>query len=399
MKVMIMTDNPNIPTGMGRVGKELALGLQKRGYNVSYLGWFTPPWFENKLPIRLHKTNNNYYGADVFDDVVTKEQPDVVITVGDVWMIRHIKEQARTRQFFKWIGYTPIDGHAWHGGVPNSWIEVFESMDKVVAYTEYGKRKILHSIPELVDDIRVIPHGVDTKVFYPLPEEQIKKYRSEWGIGDAFIFLMVSRNQGRKNIPDFCKAWKKFKLKKGTEKCKFWPHMMFRDPMGWNLNEIFSIFSMWDDLYCFREVANAETNVELCGEDTLMKIYNACDCHVLLGGEGWGLPTLEAMACGRACINIDHSANTELTEGRGELVKVAHYATGIHSTERPYPDVDDLAQKMYEMYFNIEQRKRYEAKARTFAEKLTWDNALEMWDKLLKEVKNPLSHFKLDKVK
>ncbi|GAF99545.1 unnamed protein product, partial [marine sediment metagenome] len=54
MKVLIMTDNPNVPTGMGKVGRELALGLHKRGYKVAYLGWFTGSGIEEKMPFKVY---------------------------------------------------------------------------------------------------------------------------------------------------------------------------------------------------------------------------------------------------------------------------------------------------------------------------------------------------------
>ena len=389
MRCLIVTDSPLIPTGMGRVGREIALGLYKKGYDISYLAWFSSPHVEGNMPFKIHKTNNNYYGQDVFDSVIYEERPDVVITIGDIWMVSHIAN-TRSRGLFTWVMYSPIDGASYHGGVPNSWVDTFKNADVVVAYTEYGKKTILKSLPELENDIKVIPHGVDTNIYKPLPTEEVLKARLIAGVMNKVVFLMVARNQFRKNVPEFCKAWKMFKAGGRHEKAVFMPHMCFYDPMGWNLFEIFDIYDMKKSLVYFLAVANAESNIDLMPEKDLVSVYNICDVFVLISGEGFGLPTLEAMACGKPCIVLDHSANTELVQGRGELVKVGNYMTGKYSTERPYPDLVDLSNKMDILYRDDNLRKEYGQKALEFAKTLTWENAVNMWDDLLQDINNPL---------
>ena len=391
-KIMIMTDSPLISTGMSRVGREIALGLQRYGHHIVYLGWFSSPSLDNKMPFKLYRTNNMYYGQDAFDSVFLQEQPEIVLTIGDEWMVNYLNnpQYCSSRQFLKWIMYCPVDGASWNGGIPSTWYDTLRSADYLIAYTEYGRRKILHSLPELFGQVRVIYHGVDTDVFRPLDKNLIEQKRAEWGLKDKIVFLMVSRNQGRKNIPEFCKAWKKFKLQRGHENCKFWPHMNFSDAMGWNLKEIFTIYDMWKDITYFPDIADGSNNLATLPEDVLNLLYNVCDVHCLISGEGFGLPTFEAMACKKPVINLNHSANTEITEGRGELVKVKDYITGHHSTERPLPDIDDLVDKMHKLAINPELRQQYGEKGYKFAQKYTWRNVCKEWNELIKEIENPL---------
>jgi glycosyltransferase involved in cell wall biosynthesis len=52
----------------------------------------------------------------------------------------------------------------------------------------------------------------------------------------------------------------------------------------------------------------------------LVRLYNACDCFVFPSFyEGFGLPILEAMACGRAVACSNTSAMPEVAEGAGLL--------------------------------------------------------------------------------
>lgn len=396
-KILIMTDNANIPTGMGRVGREIALGLQRLGHEIIYLGWFSPTWLESTMPFRVYRTSNNYYGSDIFDRVVHDERPDVVLTVGDIWMVQYIADPnvCRSRPWFQWIGYVPIDGVALNGGVPNSWISVLDDMDVVVPYTEYGKEAIGKSLPHRLRSLKPIPHGVDTKVYHPLSDAERMDIRHGLGIrDDRIVFLTVARNQFRKNIPEFCKGWKLFRKDGAHEKAVFWPHMGFQDPMGWDLSEVFSIYDIGNDLMYFERVALGSNNVDLLPEAELMKLYNAADIFILMSGEGWGLPTLEAMACGKPCILMDHSANTELIGRgieRGLLVDVAGTMTGAHSTERPFPDLNHLVKQMSVLYEDAELRRVLGARAAEFAKSLTWDSAVLQWNHVVETVVNPLT--------
>lgn len=411
-KILVMSDSPNIQTGMGRVHKEIAGGLKKRGHDIESLGWFSSMSSPNEMPWPVHATRNQYYGSDVFDDIVRKVQPDIVLTIGDIWMIDYIADKSKcgTRKRFRWVGYCPIDGAA-HGEIlPPTWIPTFRDMDVKVAYTEYGRRIILNSMPDLVDEIKLIPHGVDTSVFHPLPKEEIDALRRTVGMDTVkpngevvrrVCYLLVARNQFRKNIPEIAKAWKKFSCNGERDDITFWPHMMFQDPMGWNLDEIFDIMGIRKTMVFFDKVAHAEANHKLLPSEDLNRLYNVCDVFLLLSGEGWGLPIVEAMACGKPVIALDHSASTELVKGRGELVKVGGYVTGKRCTERPIPDQECLVRAMDRMFKNPERRLKYGRAAIDFIQNgqaglyhgkgMSWDNACNQWDQLMKQIEHPLS--------
>jgi len=410
-RILVVSDHPGISTGMGRVHKEIAGGLHRRGHTVESLGWFMSNKKMEAMPWTVHGTQNNYYGSDVFDGIVSRFRPDIVITIGDCWMIRHIAETGcNTRKMFKWIQYVPIDGASLGDTLPPTWIPVFRDADVKVAYTEYGKRIILNSIPELKDEIQIIPHGVDTKVFRPLSKEQIQQLRlsvhidaitPEGKLKRRTCFLCVARNQFRKNIPEIAKAWKDFSNDGKRDDVVFWPHMMFNDPMGWNMDEVFDITGIRPTMLYFEHAAHAESGLKMMPEVDLNLLYNICDVFVLISGEGFGLPMVEAMACGKPVIALDHSASTELVKGRGELVKVGHYVTGKYSTERPYPDHECLVKAFGRMDKKQGRREDYGRAALKFVTEgdpdlyggkpLTWDAALDQWEKLVQRVMHPFS--------
>jgi glycosyltransferase involved in cell wall biosynthesis len=408
-RILTVSDNPSIRTGMGRVHKEIALGLHNRGHHVETLGWFSSLHLENKMPFRVHPTNNQYYGQDVFDDVVAAARPEIVITIGDPWMIAHISDSKRcyTRNRFQWLLYCPIDGATTEEKMPPTWNAILDDADRIIAYTEYGKRIMGNSIPHRLEDMRLIPHGVDTNVFYPISSEERTALRLgvkidrviDGKLKKRLVYLVVARNQFRKNIPEIAKAWAQFAP--DHPDALFWPHMVFQDPMGWNLDEVFDIVGIRKSMGCFDAIAHSPSQLHLMPDHDLNKLYNVADIFLLMSGEGFGLPTIEAMACGKPVILLDHSANTELGRGRGELVKVGHYNTGKYCTERPFPDRDDLAKAMDIMYQSEERRQMCGAAAHEFITRgdpnlyggnpLTWDAAVDEWDRLIYDVQHPLS--------
>lgn len=384
-----MTDSLNIPTGLGRVGRELATGLRNRGYDIGYLGWHHDTDATLKTPdgIKFWYTNNKLHGQDALDQVVNKFQPDVVLTIGDFWHLWYINDPnvCRTRRFFQWCGYIAVDGEPLNGGLPPGIIPIIEDVDLPVAYTDYAKNAVLKSCKdsETRQRIETIYHGVDTDMFKPNPAKRME-LRKKYGLEDKFMFLTVSRNQSRKNIPELFRAWKKFsEMPEFKDKVIFWPHMYFDDPMGWKIDDIMEIMKMRNNsIMYYDEVAHSDSELHLISDEALAEVYQIADAFILLSGEGFGLPTFEAMATKLPCILLDYAASSELgAEGRAELVRVENSFTwtGSQLTQRPIPDVDLVVQSMIKIYKDKPYRDGVAQKGYDFATKYTWKNVVDQW--------------------
>lgn len=400
MRIILMSDSVNLPTGMGRLTRELVTGLQKRGHEMGHLGWFQHSEVPVRTPegVRAWYTNNQHYGADVLDSVVNNFQPDVLLTIGDFWHLNYIADPniCRTRRFFQWCSYIPVDGEPINGGLPPSIKPIIEDIDIPVAYTDYAKNAVLKSIhdQETRNRIRTIYHGVDTKTFKPADKKRRAEIRAQYKIGDKFIFLTVCRNQSRKNIPELLRTWKRFsEMPENKDRVILWPHMYFDDPMGWKIDDLLEILSLRNNsIMYFDQVAHSGGEMFLLPDKQLAELYQIADAFILLSGEGFGLPTFEAMATGIPCILLDHSASAELgAEGRAELVPEGGSLTwtGGHLTQRPIPDFDKTLEAMQRILSNRPHRESIAKAGYEFATQYSWDVICDQWNSLFLEIEIP----------
>ena len=105
-------------------------------------------------------------------------------------------------------------------------------------------------------------------------------------------------------------------------------------------------------------------------EEDLLALYNACKLFIFPSWhEGFGLPALEAMACGRAVIGANTSSIPEVIGRRDALFD-------------PFDD-DAIARKILEVLTNSDFRKELEQHGLEQAKKFSWeDSARRAWQAL-----------------
>jgi glycosyltransferase involved in cell wall biosynthesis len=108
-------------------------------------------------------------------------------------------------------------------------------------------------------------------------------------------------------------------------------------------------------------------------DDDLLQLYNGCDCFAFPSFyEGFGIPVLEAMACGRAVICSNTSAIPEVADGAALLFNP-------ESTE-------EIARAMADVLLDNELRLRMERLGLKRASYFSWQKTAEMTLKVYHEV-------------
>jgi len=374
VKILWVSDSPLVASGFGRVTRAVTERLARiPGIEVACLGWSHDGWPYDRsryAPV-IYPAAPHVHGRAQFDRALEELQPDVVITLAEIWMIDWLQSHPLRRRF-KWIGYFPLDG----GPFYPPWEPVLKDVDELVAMSEFGRGVFQSGVPSR--RIHLIHHGVDTSVFRPLEERG--RLKSHERLRGKFVVGYVARNQPRKSIPALVKAFAT--LAGRLPELHLYLHM---DPcdVGYDIVTLLQRHGLEGRA----DVSGPDFNLRQALEDEeLNRLYNLFDVTVLpTMGEGFGLPIIESQAAGVPVIATDCSACTELVRGRGELVRVLDTMTvGTNLLEHALIDTADLADCIERLYRSPELVRQHAAAGVEFARCLDWDRLIPQWTRVIK---------------
>lgn len=360
IKVLAYCDSPTCATGFGTVSRNIFEGLYKTGkYDIEVLGinyWGDPHDFPYRIwPVG---TNNERdpYGRQKVVGMIPKMDFDLLFFLQDSFIMDFLPVllpnlRSQRPKPFKSILYYPVDSI-----IKEKWAKNLEHADYIVAYSEFARQETLKILPGR-EDISVIPHGVNTKEYFPLPETVIKDFRQKYfkQFAEYFVITNLNRNQQRKDIPRTIAAFKKFR--ETVPESILYLHMAMKD-QGWDLVEVCKAYGL-DTAKDVVFPGNFGPN-QGYPRDMINLIYNASDVVISTTlGEGFGLAWMEALA---AKTPIIMPANTMLpefiTEETGYLCKSGGdpslYTTIQFDNEviRPLTDVNDLVRLLIHVHDN-----------------------------------------------
>ncbi len=397
-KVIFYGDSPTCATGFGQVSRNILPALHNSGrYDVDILGinyWGDPHNYPFKIwPMAVNGQRDPYGRQRLQQHLMDKNlEFDILFFLQDTFILDFLPAMlvnlVKAGKRFKSVYYYPIDG------IPKSqWIDSVSSVDYPVTYTQFGFDQSTQIQPALADKLKVIPHGVNPKVFFPAPEAQVKEFRGQFfgALADKFIITNVNRNQQRKDIPATILAFKEFR--KLRPDSILYLHMMAQD-QGWNLPEVIKAFGLdvTKDVILPQNFT-ASTGFPL---EILNLIYNSSDCIISTTvGEGWGLSWTEAMA---AKVPIVFPQNTCLGEYITEETGYPYPSGGDcdhisvlpHDNEIPRPTahVRKMVDQMVALYDNREEAARRAQTAYDMVHStLIWDEHINpQWVKLFDQI-------------
>lgn len=207
------------------------------------------------------------------------------------------------------------------GAVPVEWVEQIRSgVDELWVPSEFVRASfVAGGVPP--DRVRVIPNGFDPAVFHPdappLPLPTTKRFR----------FLYVGGCIYRKGYDLLLKAYTEEFTSRDDVCLVIKDHAYYRSRLDDSLAGIRERSDAPEILYYYDNVP----------PDHVAAFYTACDCLVHpFRGEGFGMPMLEAMACGRPLIVTDAGPAREFCP--------ADAVTFVPARTLRFPDnrVDDL---------------------------------------------------------
>jgi len=344
---------------------------------------------------KINDVKNDDFGRYYFLKMVQEGDYDGIFIIQDLGVIHPIipilesikqKKKEANKKLFKSIWYFPVDCHLFA-----TLTRHLEFFDVVVTYTEFGRDEILKFRPDLKGKIKVVNHGNNPKDFYPLSEEEKKKFRKEYfgKNADKLIITNVNRNQPRKDIPNtifgFIEAKRDWKQNGLIKEPFLYLHCMPKDPLGHDLRAIL----MQTQLVEYKDFMLLPKQYEenLLGVDMLNGIYNASDIFITTTlGEGWGLTITEAFATKLPVIAPNTTSIKEIS-GEGSraylLETIVPFCSTVDNIIREQSDCWEIGERIIEVsndLLNKNQKLNDKVeKAYKYVNSLTWEDVCKRW--------------------
>jgi glycosyltransferase involved in cell wall biosynthesis len=187
----------------------------------------------------------------------------------------------------------------------------------VCTVSEHSKRDMVRFYKMRPDDIHVVPEGVDTRLFRPLQErEHLAEWRMNTFGSDSPFIVYVGKPVERRNLSALIKAFGLLKREKGI------PHKLLI--VGADLPGASPFRQVIADEGMTKEVSV----LGYASHQEMPLVYNSADLLVYPSSyEGFGMPVLEAMACGTPVITLNNTAFPEFAAGVAHLLENAEIST------------------------------------------------------------------------
>jgi glycosyltransferase involved in cell wall biosynthesis len=195
---------------------------------------------------------------------------------------------------------------------------------RVITISESTRRDVVKMLGVSPDQVDVAYCGVD-EIFRPLPEAETAHFRRERALPDRFI-LFLGTLEPRKNVQKLIGAYGRWRAAEPDV-----PKLVIAGGKGWYYDQIFAEVerrSLTGDVIFPGYVVPQE----------LPWWYNAADLFVYPSRfEGFGLPVLEAMACGTPVVTTDVASLPEVAgdaallvspDDEAQLVEAMRHALG-----------------------------------------------------------------------
>lgn len=303
MRILIISNAPFAPTGYGVQCKFLVQILQSLGHTVAvYVNYGLAGARLNMGGITLYPCGRSGEDAPpIVGAHVQDHRADVVINLQDMWTLSENYNE-HFPSGVKWLSWFPVD----HDPPAPGTVHWAHKVDVPISYTLCG-RDALRGLG--VTKSEYIPLVVDTDTFNHGDQGEARE-RLGWE-DDWFIATMVAMNKGpRKAYPEQFDAFRRFASVRADLNPRLYVHADSLRQGG------FDLYALAKSLGIFDRTIWANRYQLLTGfpPDYMADVYRASD--VLLAAtksEGFGLPIVEAQACGCAVITTEWTAMPEVT--------------------------------------------------------------------------------------
>lgn len=344
MRILWQSPPPWAPSGYGKQTKLFVPELIKAGHDVAisaYAGVHeSRPWKDPRtgISIPILPSGGRLSGNGGIRGNYNRWNADLAILLLDEWTT--FPEQFKDLTVIPWM---PIDCKPL-SAMSAQWLSLASRSGadiRPVAISQWGKSRLQEFAGSDIS-IPVVPHAFDPDAFYP-DENLGLAWKTEQGIPeDMRVVSMIATNNeypSRKAIDQQMQAFALFSKKK--DDVVLYIHAETQNSQG------FSLYSMARDLDLEGKVVFADPfrrQVDDFDDNYMCGMYNASIFYTQASmAEGFGVPYIEAMACGIPVVGTNWASASEIiTPETGKLVDGDLWWNPRHQARWKNPSVQSI---------------------------------------------------------
>jgi len=428
LRVLWCGESSFLNTGYSVYAKELLSRLHSsQKYEIAELGCYAAadepkikdiPWrFYPALPINDREreiyasTPTAQFGEWRFTDICLDFKPDVVIDIRDWWMMEY-QNRSPFRKFFQWAIMPTVDSEPQQ----EQYISTYLNADAVFTYSEFGQRVLEDGSNGHMKILDICSPAANFDFLKPAANK--KQHKQKFGFMDGVTVIgTVMRNQRRKLYPNLISTFRKLLDENPSlhHNTFLYIHASYPD-VGWELPYFLKKYNMGNHTIFTYKCKSCGSffpsffqgsliSCNRCGQKSavmpntnfgvttaeLGEIMNCFDLYVQYSiCEGFGMPQVEAAACGVPVISVDYSAMESVGKHiKAEMVKNKDFFWDLNThSKRSVPDDDDLLKKI-KKFVGLPQSMKSKKGMDAYIgvkKNYSWDKCAESWSKYLDSV-------------
>jgi glycosyltransferase involved in cell wall biosynthesis len=301
MRIIFLSNAPWTPSGYGQQARIFLPRLADLGHTMAITCFYgLEGGVVNMGKFLCYPKRFHPYGNDIAVPHAASFNADIMVSLMDTWVMNPEDYPKQLR----WVPWYPVD----HDPMPAIVRGKVALAYKRITFSQHGV-KMTHDAGL---DCYYIPHGIETNIFRPMDKAACREKLSV--PKDKYVIGTVAMNKGspsRKCLVEMMEAFSRFHSRHPdsvyilqTDKGDTAEGMINMPELIRNLG----LIEGQDVIFC-----NQYQNMLGYSPEYMAEFYNCMDVHLITTrGEGFGIPVLEAQACGIPVITGGWTASKEL---------------------------------------------------------------------------------------
>lgn len=297
MKKLLWVGDAVCDSGFAKCTHKILDAVQKR-FDVTVLGLnYRGEPHPYPYPVWPASYKGDLFGVNAILEMCDRVRPDVIVLQNDPWNVpAYMRRLAELQDPIPVVGIMAVDA-------PNCLGRAMNRLHHAIFWTKFAQNEAI--LGGFTRPSSVVPLGVDLETYFPMDKHEARR---QCGLPDdvvnGYIVGNINRNQPRKRMDLTIRYFAQWVKQFGVDNAFLWLHVCPTGDSGYEVEQLAKYYGVGERLILvepevWKGVAEKHIALTLNSFDVQMSTTQ---------GEGWGLTTMEGMACGVPQILPDWSA-------------------------------------------------------------------------------------------